>query len=893
MTPQEVLNRHGVALGSYGPGQHYTTCPECSKDRKKPGHKANKCLSVLIGPGDKVVWNCHHCGWSGPPKGSGERTRDEWPAFVYRDAGGVERFRKVRRPPKNFFIQHPDGKGGWAKGAGGADLTLIYRANEVADAIKAGREIAVVEGEKDADNCWRLDIPATCNAHGASEPGKAAKWKKAHSEQLAGGSIVIFNDNDAAGYAHADTICKLSIGVAKRVRRLDLKPHWPEIPKGGDVSDWLAVGGEHTPERLRELIAAAPEFQAKAEATPPIDDDAEIERLARLPAFEYERGRAGAAKALGVRSAMLDKLVAAKRAELGLNEANNGQGRPIEFVDPEPWPEEVDGDALLDQISNALKRHIILSEAARHLAALWIVHTYLLDCFLISPRLAVCSPVKRCGKTTLLDVLGRLVLRPQAAASVTSAVTFRLIEMHRPCLLIDEADTFLKENEELRGILNSGHRRGGAVLRSVGDDHEPRAFATYGACAIALIGALPDTLADRSIAVNLKRRLASEKIESFRLDRTDHLDQIARQIARWTSDNAEAVRSAEPQMPPGVFNREADNLQPLLAIAERAGGEWPERARKAAVDGRQGNEDEASRLELLLGDIRDVFTEKKTESISSADLIGRLVEITPRPWAEYGRSGKPLTQNKLARLLKPLGIGPDRLKDGDDRARGYFLTRFDEPFKRYLTPQASENGSSKCPSVHEPINTGTSATSQSVRDPGPRTDAKVPETQYPSHYGHLDTLKAGNGQARGMGLSERQFDEPFKRYLSPKEGGSNLNTSTKAATTGISGHFETSTANPCVEVQKSQKPNNDGLCLGVEVGKGENGQARGMGLSERDVDEGAEWLCATASRLVGDPDADAKLDRGLREWVWDRFNVPFDSMEIELARIMERAFAPL
>jgi putative DNA primase/helicase len=251
----------------------------------------------------------------------------------------------------------------------------------------------------------------------------------------------------------------------------------------------------------------------------------------------------------------------------------------------------------------------------------------MLDCFLISPRLAVCSPVKRCGKTTLLDVLARLVLHPQSAANITAAVTFRLIEKHRPTLLVDEADSFLRDNEELRGVLNAGHRRGGTVLRSVGDDHEPHAFSVYGAVAIALIGSLPDTLVDRSIAVNLVRRLASEPVESFRLDRTDHLDQLARQIARWAHDNTETVRAADPPMPRGIFNREADNLRPLFAIADVAGGEWPERARAAALDGRQDSEDEASHLELLLGDIRDIFGNKTTAWISSAELIERLVEI--------------------------------------------------------------------------------------------------------------------------------------------------------------------------------------------------------------------------------------------------------------------------
>ena len=132
--------------------------------------------------------------------------------------------------------------------------------------------------------------------------------------------------------------------------------------------------------------------------------------------------------------------------------------------------------------------------------ALWAVHTYLLDCFGISPRLAITSPEKGCGKTTALDVVSRLVLRPLPTANASAAAIFRVVELHRPTLLIDEADTFLPENEELRGILNSGHRQGGSVIRTVGEEFEPRSFSTYSACAIALIGRLPATLADRSVA---------------------------------------------------------------------------------------------------------------------------------------------------------------------------------------------------------------------------------------------------------------------------------------------------------------------------------------------------------------------------------------------------------
>ena len=294
--------------------------------------------------------------------------------------------------------------------------------------------------------------------------------------------------------------------------------------------------------------------------------------------------------------------------------------------EPEPWPTPIDGVALLDGIAEAIGRYVVMSEHARHAAALWVAHTYLLDCFSITPRLAVRSPMKRCGKTTLLDVLSRLVLRPLPTGSVTAAALFRVVEGYRPTLLVDEADTFLSEADELRGTLNSGHRKGGQVVRTVGDDHEPRAFSTFAAVTIAIIGNLPDTLADRSVTVDLKRRMPSEKVASFRFDRVGHLDVLARQAARWAQDHAGTISAADPEMP-GIHNREADNWAPLLAIADAAGGAWPERARAAAAAGHVAGGDEASLIELLLGDIRDAFAKRE------ANKVERLTASRPVTWS--------------------------------------------------------------------------------------------------------------------------------------------------------------------------------------------------------------------------------------------------------------------
>ena len=713
----DLLRQHGITLESYAPGRYYTTCPNCSKDR----HKKNlKCLGVTIVDGESFHFGCNHCC---DFTGGNSKATDDLTTYDYVDPDGGLLFQKVRNRPgsKNrFSVRRPNGRGDWIYDLKGIpNPRPLYRWPHVAAAIAEDREIAVVEGEKDADRLWSVGIPATCNFDGATDvtksPKAKPKWRAEYSEALRGARIIVFNDNDPAGYEHANVVCKVSLGIAKRVRRLDLKNDWPEIPPKGDVSDWLAIGGDHTPEKLKALIEAAPDYVpvgiAEAEAgeatsgdtakpkpddpTNNGDDDAEIERLAKLSAFEYERGRKAAAEKLGVRAPMLDKLVALKRSELGLDAKEDGkQGRPIEFQEVAPWDQPVDGTQLLGALVDILGRYVVMSEHQQVAIALWILHAYLIDRSMISPRLAIRSPVKGCGKTTLLDVLTRLVPRPLATANVSPSAIFRVIAGHRPTLLIDEADTLFKDGDEtLRGILNAGHRQGGTVLRSVGDEHEPRAFACYAATVIALIGQLPGTLADRSVDIVLARRRPNEDITAFRLDQTGSLDTLARQIARWAKDNSERIGVTDPQMPPGIYNRAADNWRPLLAIAEAVGGdEWPEKARKAAVALVGGEVDEVSRTELLLSDIRAVFSALNLDEISSADLIERLCAIVPRPWNEMGRPPKPMTQNKLARLLKPLAIGPELI--GQDRLSGYKLARFEEAFARYLGPEGVSNLSS-------------------------------------------------------------------------------------------------------------------------------------------------------------------------------------------------------
>jgi Protein of unknown function (DUF3631) len=479
--------------------------------------------------------------------------------------------------------------------------------------------------------------------------------------------------------------------------------------------------------------------------------DAEIKRLAALPRLQYEQERKGATEKLGVRASTLDKLVEAEK-----HSHDTGDGKPghkVSFPAPEPWPEKVDGAKLLDEIVTAIRRYIVMPDYSHDVCALWAVHTYLLDHFLISPRLAIRSPAPGCGKTTLLDVLEQLALKPLQTSGATAPVLFRVIEACRPTVLLDEANKALANNLDMLAVLNDGHRRGGQTLRNVavGDDYEPRAFATYSAMAIAFLKHLPPELHDRSVAIEMRRALPGERIEQFRIDRVDHFSTLARKIARWTQDHAARIGAADPVMPSGIYNREADNWRPLLAIAAAAGGEWPKRARDAAERCHAAADvDNRSQLETLLADIRDV-SRGKTEA-PSADLVNHLVALEGHPWAEMGNSGKPLTQNKLARMLKPLGIFPEAIWIGSSTGKalkGYVFAHFNEAFARYLLPEGGLQPKDR----KDADQMGTSSV---FKPKGASINLSDGKCEKPNNDGH----PGGLAVARGVESTEMRLDLP-------------------------------------------------------------------------------------------------------------------------------------
>jgi uncharacterized protein DUF3631 len=477
-----------------------------------------------------------------------------------------------------------------------------------------------------------------------------------------------------------------------------------------------------------------------------IDYAVEIERLAALDPAIYEAARITEAKRLGVRASALDRLVNNMRRALGLetDKADDGQGRTVKIVDVLPWHESVDGDMLATVLSRAIKTYVVIREEAADAIAFWILHTLLVNNFRVSPRLALTSPTKGCGKTRVLTLL-ELVRRPKRAGSISPSALFRVIEKYQPTLLLDENEKYLEVGSDFHALLNEGHAKGATVLRVLGEKLDLGEFAVFGAVAFARNGKLPDDLEQRSIVIELHRRRADEPISELRPEQCEALQRIARMAARWSDDHSAELADADPDMG-GLINRNADNWRPLFAIADAIGSEWPARIRDAAIV--LAPRDADSIGTMLLADIKAVFDEKASERLASAELCEVLVAMEGRPWAEW-KHGKPLTPNQLARILKPFGIVTNiTIRVGNRTAKGYHRHQFEEAWQRYLAGQG----------VHERSHgnkvdeMGTSSASQKVTAESDVTDEKSNKPLQPSDC-DLVTDQKGGKPLRAYALS--------------------------------------------------------------------------------------------------------------------------------------------
>jgi len=416
--------------------------------------------------------------------------------------------------------------------------------------------------------------------------------------------------------------------------------------------------------------------------------DAEIlKRLAALSPLDYDRQREEAAKQLRCRISTLDAQIQARRPKLN---GEPEQGRAMELPDVEPWAGCVNGADVLTEIRKSISDYVALPDSAADVLPLWCAHAHGFRSFQNSPRLNISSPERNCGKTTLRDVVAVFVPRPLPAENMSVAVLFRVIEKHRPTVLADECDAWLRDNEELRGMLNAGHRRGGQALRCEGEANEVRAFNVFAPVVLCGIGALPGTLHDRSIIIRLERAKPGELSKRFDSRQIEHEKELCRKLARFVADNTARLQACDPKLPDGAFNRLADNWRPLFAIAEIAGGDWPERVSAAFLRLTSRDDVEAQGVgTALLTDIRQIFESNGVEKMPSATLCNSLAEIEGREWAEWGRARKPISTHQLARLLRRFKVLPRGIRVGDETLRGYFLVDFTEAFSRYLPETSS------------------------------------------------------------------------------------------------------------------------------------------------------------------------------------------------------------
>ncbi len=405
-----------------------------------------------------------------------------------------------------------------------------------------------------------------------------------------------------------------------------------------------------------------------------IDEQATLASLAKMSPATYGKKRQSLAEELGIPVNLLDKEWRERR------KADSRDTAPM-FEDVEPWPQPVDGSSLLAAMTARFKRHVVFSDHAAHTAALWVAFAWTHDAHVHSPLLSVTSPEANSGKTTLLGVLRFLAFRALPIVEISPAVLYRIMERWRPTLIVDEADDIFNDNAELRSVINSGWTRGTGVPRCNPETFEPELFNTFGPKAIGAKGKkLPDTTQTRAIVIEMLRKRAGDKVDDFEHVDDDEFRTLRSMLARWSADNLKKLERAKPPMPEGFQNRLAANWRPLLAIADLAGCEWPKLAREAAL---ALSKDETESLgTMLLRDIGAAF--EGTDRITSAELCQRLHELEDRPWAEFGRSRKPISPSQLARLLKGFRVAPETIRIGTATAKGYMLGKFDDPFQRYL-----------------------------------------------------------------------------------------------------------------------------------------------------------------------------------------------------------------
>jgi hypothetical protein len=362
---------------------------------------------------------------------------------------------------------------------------------------------------------------------------------------------------------------------------------------------------------------------------------------------------------------------------------------------------ELSGAELLGRIRDFLTGYVAFpSSYAAVAVTLWAAHTHMVAAFESTPRLALLSPEKQCGKTRVLELLELLCAGAETLSDASPAYLYRRIGSNDAgpvTILLDEADAIWKRGkadetaEALRAVVNAGHRKGATVGRveMTGKTATLNRFKVYAPAAVAGIGNLPDTIMDRAVIVRMRRRAPDERVRDYRERTTRPEGEALRtQVCAWAAAVAGRVGDPWPDMPPGVADRAADVWEPLLMVADLAGGDWPKRAAEACIAFiTRARDDTGSTGTRLLSDLREVFGH--SPQLFTQTILDRLHAIGEAPWADYSY-GKPFSARDLADMLKEHQVKSHQLRIGETSRKGYRRADLDDVWARYLPPRDSE-----------------------------------------------------------------------------------------------------------------------------------------------------------------------------------------------------------
>jgi putative DNA primase/helicase len=336
---------------------------------------------------------------------------------------------------------------------------------------------------------------------------------------------------------------------------------------------------------------------------------------------------------------------------------------------------------------------MVVSDAIAVATSLWVVFTYLVEIAVHAPKLLLHFPKKDAGKSTALGVLHWLVQRPYAAVEATGAAAYRIIDQLKPTLLLDEADTLFRRNTALAHIINSSWTNSGQTIPRVGPRGTVVGYNPYSVQAIAMKGLnMPGPTLSRCVTCMIWPKLPSETVEDFNYTDDEEFRTIRSKLLRWVLDNAATLRDANPESAPGFSNRIKMNWKLLLAIADRAGGAWPKRARAAALElYSESNNESDDDVDVRAFAVVEQLLHGR-EELTSAEVCAAMTEEPTSEWCNFRGKG-PISQTQLAALFRPYGIYTVKLSKG----RGYRRAQFKQPFARLLRKTTKEPENRKQP----------------------------------------------------------------------------------------------------------------------------------------------------------------------------------------------------